>query len=160
MERAEFEEFRSRLHNDYQFVIIDVDSKGDEVAICRKSVASNLRIGINSFSYASSLICRCHWSEVQAWYHGYEYGLRRTDKQDIIHKKNNTVEKLEELELHLKTSEEPTQFHIVKNDYGDIQWEIGKLGQSPPEGTPTYRTLSEVERWLEGRLYGIAKNIK
>ena len=162
MNRIDFDKFRAKL--EYPFMLIDVDSKSEQVEIRRIRSASHRRYNRTIFNYASSLACRCHWSEASAWCHGFRYGydeslsnLSDSDQDDNA----DVIEKLEKLNLYLyfdRNAKEPAKFHVVSNENNGPRWENRTLlGDSPPENTPTYRTLSEVERWWEGRLYGIAE---
>ena len=166
--RAEFEEFRTKLKNSWQrLVIVDVDSEGKQVEI-RRTVATRHRFHNSAIiSSVASLPCRCHWSEAAAWYHGFRYGYNQllTDSPDIDHDDNtDVISKLEKLKLYLyfnhDSEEEPTRFYIVSDDGRISRWEDGTAldGFLPDDDRiPTYHTIGEVERWLEGRLYGIAE---
>ena len=164
MNRTDFENFRTQLQSSWErLVVIDADSKGKEVEI-RKRGALHRRIGGDSFEYVSSLVCRCHWSEAPAWYNGFKFGLQvhRSDPTDNLDDDADVIKRLEALGMYLsfdKKSEEP-KFHIIVNSHGPAAWEDGTLSSFVPENTPTYRTSSEIERWLEGRLYGIAERKK
>jgi hypothetical protein len=166
---TQFEEFRTRLKNSWQrLVIIDADSEGKQVEIRSTEVASHRRLSTAIYCYAASLACRCHWSEAAAWCHGFRYGSGHRPShppESALDENADVISKLEELNLYLyfdRDSKEPTRFHIVSYEGHVPRWEDGTaLDSFPPDNKiPTYQTTGEVERWLEGRLYGIAEQKK
>ena len=162
MGKADFEDFRLHLHrrDGEDFVIIDVDSEGEQVEIRQKGRSSDL-YGKDPFIYVSTFISRCHWSETEAWYHGHQYGIaaHRYDPKEVFHstksEREDTIEKLKELGLWLEpNSENSRQFYVVRRSApaNRVYYECDTR-----EDSPTYETLSQIERWLDGRLFGIAE---
>ena len=151
VKKKDFDELRKKLAHTGFLTIIDVDSKGDQVAICRRTRGA-IQMGPGVYGdHVTSFICKCHWSEVEAWYQGYMKG-HRYSPQKITSDGEDTMEKLKEFNLLLiPNQEKPKQFYIAENyDNGRVCYEDIVQGDHP-----TFETLSQVDRWLEGRLYGL-----
>jgi len=169
LDKAEFTAFVKDVFKKdfgYQFLITYVDHKRELVEIRRIGVARHRRHNDPIFCYASSLACRCHWSEVAAWCNGYKHGYSQqsSDIQPYADANVNIIKKLENRNMYLhfdRESGEPAKFHIISNDIFGPRAEDGVLfNESRTEDLPTYRTLSEVERWFEGWLYGTEDHAK